>query len=228
MTVCMAPLPVVFDLDGTLIDSAPDIHACANAVLRENGARMLSLPQVRSFMGGGVEMLWQKIIHALDLAPARHRDLVAAFMARYHDTTRLTRLLPGAAEALGLLADRGHPLGICTNKPLLPTESILDHFGIRQLFGVVVAGDTQPQKKPDPAPLRAAFQALGSDPQTPEGVFVGDSEFDAACAQALPIRFLIYSHGYRKTPLENLSWHAKFDEFVELPGLVEACSMARP
>ena len=221
MNVCMAPCPVVFDLDGTLIDSAPDIHAAANAVLREHGGRQLTLDAVRSFIGGGVDMLWQKIIRANGLDPASQRDLVAAFMTRYHAATGLTRMFPGVPETLGLLADRGYPLGICTNKPLGPTRAVLDHFGIGQLFGTVIGGDSLPEKKPDPAPLRAAFAGLGADPVAPKGIYVGDSEFDAGCAAAVPVPLLIFAGGYRQTPISELPHLAQFDDFGQLPSLIE-------
>lgn len=222
MNICASPCPIVFDLDGTLIDSAPDIHASVNAVLHQNGVAPLSLDRVRSFVGGGVDVLWTKIVAACHIDPAHQRDLIASFMARYHDATRLTRLFPGVQEALGVLADRGHPLGICTNKPLGPTHSVLDHFGIRTLFAEIVGGDSLPQKKPDPAPLRAALAALGADPAAPRALYVGDSEFDAACAAAVPVPFLIYSRGYRLAPIERLHHRAAFDDFAALPRLVEA------
>ena len=125
MTVCYAPCPVVFDLDGTLIDSAPDIHAAVNAVLRDHGVRPLTLDQVRGFIGGGVDLLWQRIIAATHQPEGMHRELLAGFMARYSRSTGLTRLYPGVANALEAAADRGHPLGICTNKPMQPTRAVL-------------------------------------------------------------------------------------------------------
>lgn len=226
MSVCLAPCPVVFDLDGTLIDSAPDIHACVNAVLRENGIAPLGLDRVRSFIGGGVELLWSRVIAATGIDPAAQRDLVASFMTRYHRATGLTRLYPGVPEALGVLADRGYPMGICTNKPMGPTQAVLDHVGIAHLFGAVIGGDSMPQKKPDPAPLRAAFGALGADPAAPRAIFVGDSEFDATCAAAVPVPFLLFSRGYRRSRLEDLTRRATFDDFAALPGLVESVAMA--
>lgn len=226
MNVCMAPCPVVFDLDGTLIDSAPDIHASVNAALREFQAPLLTVDQVRSFIGGGVDVLWSRIIAALQLDPAMQRDLLAAFMTRYHDATELTRLYPGAVEALGVLADRGHPLGICTNKPAAITRVILDHFGIGNLFGAVIGGDSLPQKKPDPAPLRRALQDLGAHPDQPQAIYVGDSEFDAECAQAVPVPFLLYTQGYRQTPVAQLPHLAAFDDFAALPGLVADRTLA--
>lgn len=226
MNVCQAPCPIVFDLDGTLIDSAPDIHASVNAVLTQNGVTPLSLDRVRSFVGGGVDVLWTRIVAATGIDPAFQRDLIASFMARYHDATRLTRLFPGVQDALGVLADRGHPLGICTNKPLGPTHAVLDHFGIRHMFATIIGGDSLPQKKPDPAPLRAALVALGADPERPKALYVGDSEFDASCAAAVPVPFLIYSRGYRLQPLEQLPHKAAFDDFAALPRLVEVEAMA--
>ncbi|WP_374425409.1 phosphoglycolate phosphatase [Paracoccus sp. (in: a-proteobacteria)] len=221
MNVCFAPCPVVFDLDGTLIDSAPDIHACVNTVLRMNGTRPLTLDQVRSFIGGGVDLLWRRVIAATGLPVEAHRDLVASFMTRYHQATALTRLYPHVLETLGILSDRGYPLGICTNKPLGPTHTVLEHFGIGQLFGTVIGGDSLPQKKPDPAPLRAAFAALGADPAAPRGVFVGDSEFDVETARNLGVPMLLFLRGYRKTAPEDLLHRASFDDFAQLPLLVE-------
>lgn len=224
MNICLAPCPVVFDLDGTLIDSAPDIHACVNAVLRLNGVRPLTLDQVRGFIGGGVDLLWRRVIGATRLPVEAHRDLVASFMTRYHEATGLTRLYPNVLETLGILADRGYPLGLCTNKPLAPTRAVLEHFGIAQLFSVVIGGDSLPQRKPDPAPLLASFAGLGANPDAPRGVYVGDSEFDEECARNAGIPFLLFTRGYRKTPIEQLQHRGSFDDFARLPLLVEEVS----
>ncbi|WEF25732.1 phosphoglycolate phosphatase [Paracoccus sp. S3-43] len=221
MNVCLAPCPIIFDLDGTLIDSAPDIHACVNHVLGQHGTPLLTLDQVRRFIGGGVDMLWQKIIAAQELQDARKPDYIAAFMTCYQDATQLTRLFPNVTQTLETLADRGHPLGICTNKPLAVTRAILAHFGIAPLFGCVIGGDSVAERKPHPAPLRAALQGLGADPARPKAIYVGDSEFDASCAAAVPVPFLIYTQGYRQTPVEELPHLASFDDFADLPAMVE-------
>ncbi|AUH34763.1 phosphoglycolate phosphatase [Paracoccus tegillarcae] len=221
MTVCYAPCPVVFDLDGTLIDSAPDIHAAVNAVLRDEGVQPLTLDRVRGFIGGGVEVLWHRIIEATGLPQTRYRDLLAAFMARYRRSTSLTRFYPGVLDALNVLADRGHPMGICTNKPADPTQAVLAHMGIAEYFATVVAGDSLPQHKPHPAPLRMALQALGAAPENPKAIYVGDSEVDAETAAAVPVPLMLFTGGYRHTPLEQLPHHAAFDDFSALPALIE-------
>ncbi|MDM7458157.1 MAG: phosphoglycolate phosphatase [Paracoccus sp. (in: a-proteobacteria)] len=212
--------PVVFDLDGTLIDSAPDIHACVNAVLAAHRIAPLSLDRIRSFIGGGVPLLWSRIIDACGIDPVHRRTLVSGFMARYHDATVLTRLYPNVPEALSALADAGHPLGICTNKPLAPTLHILRHFGLSTCFDVVIGGDSLPQRKPDPAPLRAAFAALAPGEEKASGLFVGDSEFDADCAANLDVPFLLFTRGYRQTPVSEMICAAHFNAFATLPDLV--------
>lgn len=216
------PCPIIFDLDGTLIDSAPDIHACVNAVLEQNAIATLSLEQIRSFVGGGVDLLWTRVIAARDIDPAQRTALTTAFMIRYHDAHALTKLYPGVPEALAALAKAGHPLGICTNKPLEPTHTALRHFGLDKLMKTVVGGDSLPQKKPDPAPLRLAMEQMGVTAARPSALYVGDSEFDAHCAAAVPVPFLIFSGGYRKTPISELPHQQKFDHFSELPNLVAA------
>lgn len=221
MNICTAPCPVVFDLDGTLIDSAPDIHASVNAVLGKNGRNLLTLQQVRSFIGGGVDVLWDRIIVATETPPEAKPDLLAAFMVLYHDANTLTQFYPGVVKALEVLADRGHPLGICTNKPLGPTLAILRHLGMDGLFGQVIGGDSLPQRKPHPQPLVAALTGLGAHPDQPRAFYVGDSEYDAVCAAAVPVPFLLFTQGYRSTPVQDLPHLASFDDFDELPALIE-------
>lgn len=222
VNTCLSPCPVVFDLDGTLIDSAPDIQAAANFVLAENDIPSLTLEQIRSFIGGGVDLLWSKIITATGLELEDHARLVASFLPLYQNATALTGLYPGVREALGLLAERGHPLGLCTNKPLAPTRTVLEHLGITDILSMVIGGDSLPQKKPDPAPLLAAFAGLGAHPERPSGIYVGDSEYDATAAAAIPVPFVIFSRGYRQTAIEALPHARSFDHFNELPALIEA------
>lgn len=222
MNVCLAPCPVVFDLDGTLIDSAPDIQACVNAVLTDIGAVPLGLNEVRGFIGEGVETLWRKVVAARRLDDARMSDLIRAFMALYEHAHDRTTVFPEVPETLETLAGRGHPLGICTNKPLSVTHAALAHAGLAHLFDCLIGGDSTPFRKPHPLPLRTALERLGADPRRPHAIYVGDSEFDAACAASLGVPFLLYAQGYRRSAASEMVHAAAFDDFSQLPALVEA------
>jgi phosphoglycolate phosphatase len=217
-----AMTPVIFDLDGTLIDSAPDIHATANAVLALEGLPPLTLAQVRSFIGNGVAVLIQKVMGAQGLPAegAQYDRMLAEFVERYEAAVTLTTLYPNVAETLAALASEGRTIGLCTNKPQAPTRAVLDHFGLLDAFAVIVGGDSLPQRKPDPAPLRLALAGLGGGP----AVYVGDSEVDAATAQAAALPFALFTEGYRKMPVADLPHDESFDDFAALPAIVARLS----
>lgn len=211
------PAAVLFDLDGTLIDSAPDIAAAANRMLAEAGAAPLSLAEVKGFIGDGVAVLVQRIVAARGLPAAAEPALRARFLALYEaDAATLTRPWPGVAAALGRIAAAGHPMAVCTNKPERPARAILAALGLDPFFAVVVGGDSLARRKPDPAPLRHAAAALGAH----SAVLVGDGEADAAAAAAAGIPFVLYTEGYRKSPVEALPHAARFADFAALPGLL--------
>jgi phosphoglycolate phosphatase len=208
------PCAVIFDLDGTLIDSAPEIHAATNRALAREGLPDLTRAQVRSFIGAGVGVLLQRCLAALGRTDdALHGRLTQHFMADYETRFALTTLYPGVAEMLAALAAAGHPMAICTNKPAGPTRAVLAHFGIIHHFPVIVGGDTLPQRKPDPAPLRHAHALLGRPP----ALFIGDSEVDAETAHATPLPFGLFTGGYRAAAIADLAPAMVFDTHAELP-----------
>ncbi len=209
---------VIFDLDGTLIDSAPDIHAVANAVLALHGFAPLPVAQVRGFVGRGVPHLVHCLIAASDADPEGplHAQMVAEFVARYSDAVALTTLYPGVRGALEALAAAGHPLGLCTNKPVAPTLAVLRHFGLEALFGAVVGGDSLAVRKPDPAPLHQAHFLLGRGPV----LYVGDSEIDAETAERAGLGFALYTEGYRRSDLHAIRHDIAFSDHAMLPGIV--------
>lgn len=215
----MAERPaLIFDLDGTLIDSAPDIHAAANKVFSAKGLSPFPFESVRGFIGNGVGVLIHRLLASRNLAgdTRLHAELVENFISLYEEAFDLTQLYPGVAEALTSLATAGHPLAICTNKPEGPARAALRHFGLQPLFPVVIGGDSLAQRKPDPAPLLAAVAALGGG----RALFVGDSEVDAETAHAAGIPLALYTGGYRKAAADSLEARVVFDHHAALPGLV--------
>lgn len=205
---------IVFDLDGTLIDSAMDIAAAANATLAEFGAKPLSVVEARGFVGADAVIFVERMARARDLPdPA---PLVPRFVYHYERAVQDTVIYPGVEDALATLKARGHRLGLCTNKPTRATQAVLAHLGWSDLFGAVFTGDSLPVRKPDPAPLLAAFEALGDGP----AIYVGDSEVDAETGERAGVPFLLYTPGYRKTPIAELTVTAAFDDWSEVPRLV--------
>ncbi|MFN3938839.1 MAG: phosphoglycolate phosphatase [Gemmobacter sp.] len=209
---------VVFDLDGTLIDSAPDIHAATNALLAEDGIAPLSFDTVRGFIGKGVPNLVARVLETLGEDPAgpRHAAFVRRFEARYETAVGLTVAYPGVVAALERLTAAGLPLGICTNKPVGPTRAVLDHLRLTRFFGTIVGGDSLPVRKPDPAPLLRAFADLGARPL----LYVGDSEVDEATARAADLPFALFTEGYRRTPVAAMVRVVDFDHFDRLADFV--------
>ena len=214
----------MFDLDGTLIDSAPDIHAGANVLLAEEGCEPLQPAETRSFIGRGVPVFIARMRAARGLPEAMQDPLVARFLARYDTAVGLTRPYPGVREALERLAGAGHRLGICTNKPIRPCRAVLAHLELDRFFETVWGGDSLPVRKPDPAPLDAAFEALGAGPR----LYVGDSEVDAETAMRAGVPFLLFTEGYRQRPAAELPHAGAFDRFEALPALAAEHLAAAP
>jgi len=214
---------VIFHLDGTLIDSAPDIRAAGNTVLARHGAAPMDLAEATGFIGNGASVLVQRMIAARGLADDLHPAMLAEFLELYEDAVHLTTLFPGVLQTLDALAAAGHTLGICTNKPEAPTRAVLHHFGLGDRFGAVFGGDTLTVRKPDPAPLLACHGALGGGPV----LYVGDSEVDAATADAARLPFALFTRGYRKAAVETLPHAHAFDDFTALPAIVAAMIQPR-
>lgn len=208
---------LVFDLDGTLIDSAPDIHAAANRLLAEEGLPPQPFERLRAMIGHGVPHLIDRLMQAAGQPPDQGRDarLVARYSAGYEAAVDLTRPYPYVHETLDRLAAAGHRMGLCTNKPLAAVQAVLTHFDLAQHFPVIIAGDSAHPRKPDPAPLRAAIAELGGGP----ALYVGDHEVDAATARAAAVPFLLFTEGYRATPAIALTTRA-FADWRSLPALV--------
>lgn len=212
---------IVFDLDGTLVDSAPDIQAAANRMLAAQGLDPLDLPTIISFVGNGLPKLVERVMRVRGLARERHGELTQVTLDFYSRASAdPTRPYPNVIKALETLSGAGFALGVCTNKPEAPARDILRALDIERFFGVVVGGDSLAVKKPDPAPLHRAFEALGHDAR----LYVGDSEIDAETAERAGVDFALFTEGYRKRPMEALTHAFRFDDFAALPGFAMQCA----
>ena len=211
---------IVFDLDGTLIDSAPDIHVAANKVLADEGLPQVTLAQATGFIGGGAPIFVSRMMAALGLGAdaATHARLLERFLGQYEEAVTLTRPYPGVEAALDALAAAGHRLAICTNKPEEPAHIVLRHLGMANRFEMVLGGDSLAVRKPDPEPLTHILTRLGTN----DALYVGDSEVDAETAHGAAIPFALFTEGYRKAPVEELPHAYRFDAFDALPGLAAA------
>ena len=197
---------VLIDLDGTLIDTAPDIAAAANATLADLGCAALEIEQVRSFIGEGIAVLVRRSLGARMSASEAETKLASAlqhFERHYASANgRYSSLYPGVAEGLRAMRGLGLKIGCVTNKPLRFAEPLLAHFGLLQSLDALVAGDSTPAKKPDPAPVLEACRRLGIPPH--ECVLIGDSGHDAHAARAAGLRFVAVTYGYgRKEDLRS-------------------------
>ena len=209
---------VVFDLDGTLIDSAPDIRAAANRMLADQGIAPLELGTIISFIGHGLPRLVEQIIEHVGLDMG-HAEMLTDQVLRYYNAapTELTKLYPGVMTCLTGLKLGGARMGLCTNKPLSATMEILGPMGLGDMFDIVIGGDSLGVKKPDPAPLLECFNVLGG-----KGLYVGDSEVDAETAARAGVDFALFTQGYRKTPVAELPHSFAFDHFDQLAAHTKA------
>ncbi|QAY75625.1 phosphoglycolate phosphatase [Sphingosinicella sp. BN140058] len=206
---------VVFDLDGTLADSAPDLRAALNHVLRSLGRTEQSDEQVRAMIGNGVRMLLRRGLAATGSASEEEVDRATPLFMDYyaaHICDR-TRAYPGVDAMLDAVAAGGAALAICTNKPEALTRALVDALGWSGRFRAIVGGDTLPVRKPDRAPLLEAVHRAGGG----RAVLVGDSITDAETAAAAGLPLVAVGFGYRDRPATALGAAAVIDSFDDLP-----------
>ena len=171
---------IVFDLDGTLVDSRRDIAEAANHALEKAGLERLPHDELESYVGDGAPLLMARAAR-IDVKDAKTKAMVAYFLDYYAEhAIDHTAVMPGALEALEALG--GYPLGVCTNKPRRTSVAVLRGLGLEARFKGVVAGDDLPQRKPDPAMVHEAARKLGVP--VAEVVMVGDGPQDVLAGRA--------------------------------------------
>ncbi len=208
----MALEAVLFDLDGTLLDTAPDMVGTLNSLRQDNGLAPLPFAEVRAEVSHGSSRLVQLGFPGVDaerLALLQRRFL-EAYGARL---AAETRLFEGMDRVLAELSRRGLGAGIVTNKPARLTDALLAELGLRTRFVCVVSGDTLNERKPHPLPLLHAAQLAGAAPD--RCVYVGDAERDVQAAHAAGMRALVAVYGYLRADEDWPGWGG--DGSIERP-----------
>jgi phosphoglycolate phosphatase len=209
---------VLFDLDGTLLHTSPDLAAAATAALTELRLPDIDARLVENFVGKGIDVLLQRCLAHLGLPETgpRFDELRAAYM-RHYEAFNGVHATPyaGVFEGLNALRDQGYKLGVCTNKTGRFTDPLLERAHMKGYFALVVSGDTAAKKKPDAAPILYACERLGMRPH--EVLMVGDSGNDAGAARAAGSPVLVVPYGYNEgEPVQNIDSDGIVENLAEV------------
>ncbi len=219
----MRPRMILIDLDGTLVDSVPDLAFCVDAMMARLGRPPHGEAAVRNWVGNGVERLVRRaLVGQLHGEPAAADFDLAypIFLELYRDnTSQRSRLYPGIREGLDWLKGNRYRLGCVTNKAAQFTEPLLRDLGVRDDFEIVISGDTLPRNKPDPLPLLHAAAHFGVAPA--EALMIGDSVSDVKAARAAGFRIFCMTYGYNHgQDIRDFHPDAVMDSLVEVQGLL--------
>jgi phosphoglycolate phosphatase len=218
------PKMILLDLDGTLIDSVPDLAFCVDAMMERLGRPPHGEAAIRNWVGNGVERLVQRALTGQldgDPDPADYERAYPIFVELYrHNTSGRSVLYPGVREGLDYLTQDGYPLGCVTNKAAQFTEPLLRDLGIRGAFDILISGDSLPRKKPDPMPLLHAAAHFGVRPR--DALMVGDSVSDVKAARAAGFAIVCMTYGYNHgRDIREAGPDAVMDSLAEIRGLLE-------
>ena len=223
------PEMVLIDVDGTLVDSVPDLAFCVDAMMERLGLPAHGEAKVREWVGNGVERLVRRaLVGRLEGEPdeALFQQAYPVFLELYaENTSKRSRLYPGVEEGLAYLAEAGYRMGCVTNKAEQFTHPLLKTLGVFDRFGIVISGDTLERKKPDPLPLLHAAEFFGVAPE--RALMVGDSVSDVKAARAAGFQVACMTYGYNHgNDIRDAGPDAVMDSMAELRGLLEAADRA--
>jgi phosphoglycolate phosphatase len=216
-------LTIVFDLDGTLIDTAPDLIDTLNFTLNRHGLPAVPYDEARSMIGGGAKTLIERalIVEGRKATAADVEALYESFVAHYADhVADRSRPFPGVERTLDHLAAAGHRLAVCTNKLEWLSRRLLDTLQLSSRFAAICGQDTFGVQKPDPQVFRATVARAGGKPA--RAIMVGDSITDIRTARAAHVPVVAVDFGYTDVPVAKLRPDRVISSFAELPAAIDA------
>ena len=221
----MWPRTVVIDLDGTLVDTLPDIAAALNLTLVGAGLEALAPVEVRHLIGGGARALVEKGFAArgIDLEKRDHDARLDAFLSHYADVrAERSAPFPGAVDALESWRSEGRALAVCTNKPKPIADIVLADLKLDHYFDVVIGAEEGRPRKPDPAMLLRCLDAVSGSPG--DAVLLGDTQTDLKTARASGVRVALFTFGYSKDDVRSLGPDAVLASWADVDQAF--CSLA--
>jgi phosphoglycolate phosphatase len=221
------PEMILIDVDGTLVDSVPDLAYCVDEMMKQLGRPTHGEAKVRNWVGNGVERLCRRaLVGQLDGEPsdADFERAYPIFLDLYaENTSKRSVLYPGVREGLDYLKAAGYKLGCVTNKAAQFTIPLLRDLGVHDEFEVIVCGDSLAEKKPHPLPLLHAAEQMGVTPA--QSMMLGDSMSDVKAARAAGFQIVCMSYGYNHgEDIRDYHPDAVIDSMVELQGLLESAA----
>lgn len=221
------PRCVVFDLDGTLVDTGPDLTAATNHVLALAGRPPVTVEEVRDMVGLGARKLIERgLAYTGGGTPELAESLLQPFLDYYAQNVCVgSQPFPGVEQALTRLQDAGVLIGICTNKPESLSHALIDILGWNRFFPVNIGGDSLPFRKPDGRHILTVVERLGGDPA--QTVMVGDSAVDVGAARDAKLPVVAVSFGFSSVPAAELEADALIDHYDQLWDALAAVHQAR-
>jgi len=209
---------ILFDLDGTLVDTAPDLAAATDFALQQVGRPVIGLAAVRQMVGDGARALIEKGLNVSGGIPSP--DLLETAVGHFYDYYAVhladtSRLFPGVVTCLAQLAEQGYAMAVCTNKPEGFSRTLLEQLGLTGFFGAIVGGDTLAVRKPNPGHIHGTLEQLGG--RFSWAAMVGDSANDINAAKAAGLPSVVVSFGYTRIPAADLGADRLIDHYADLP-----------